>query len=121
MVNYLPILYVTQFLPTSPQWPKSGTVRPLSGRVFMRRTSEKGWVAKAYPHQPSQTDLDIFDDLSADSFDSFFDDDFDTAHQEDKLQNLLNVNTLGVESRVRWDRRLGYSAYDCHMIVVIVV
>jgi len=80
----------------------SGKVRPLSGRVFMRRTTERGWVAKAYPDPPSLTELDIFDDLSTtSSLDSFFDDDFDTCQQDEKLQNLLTCNTLGVESKVR--------------------
>ena len=83
------------------QRPRSGTVRPLSARVFMRRTSQRGWVAKAYPDPPSLTELDIEDDLStSSSTDSFFDDDFDTCHQEEKLQNLLTCNTLGVESKV---------------------
>lgn len=76
-------------------------MRPLSARVFMRRTSQRGWVAKAYPDPPSLTELDIEDDLStSSSTDSFFDDDFDTCHQEEKLQNLLTCNTLGVESKV---------------------
>ena len=83
------------------QRPRSGRVRPLSARVFMRRTSQRGWVAKAYPGPPSLTELDIEDDLStSSSTDSFFDDDFDTCHQEEKLQNLLTCNTLGVESKV---------------------
>ena len=67
----------------------------------MRRTSERGWVAKAYPDPVSETELDLFEDLSAtSSLDSFFDDDFDTGQQEEKLQNLLTCNTLGVESKV---------------------
>ena len=67
----------------------------------MRRTSERGWVAKAYPKPPSQTNLELVDDLSdCDSLDSFFDDDFETGQHQDKLQNLLSCNTLGVESRV---------------------
>ncbi len=85
------------------QRPRSGKVRPLSGRVFMRRTVERGWVAKAYPdaHASSQLDLDLYDDLSdVESLDSFFDDDFDTEQQEEKIQNLLSCNTLGVESKV---------------------
>ena len=83
------------------QRPRSRTVRPLSARVFMRHTSQRGWVAKAYPDPPSLTELDIEDDLStSSSTDSFFDDDFDTCHQEEKLQNLLTCNTLGVESKV---------------------
>lgn len=69
----------------------------------MRRTAEKGWIAKAYPKEPtSQTDLGIWDDLSdCGSFDSFFDDDFDLEQPQEKLNNLLSCNTLGVESRVR--------------------
>ena len=83
------------------QRPKSGTVRPLSGRIFMRRTAEKGWVAKAYPKPLSQTDLELMDDLSdCDSLDSFFNDDFELGPEQDKLQNLLSCNTLGVESKV---------------------
>ena len=85
----------------SPQRPKSGKVRPLSSRVFIRRTSGKGWVAKAYPDILDEHDLDIQDDLSdCDSLDSFFDDDFDTEQQGEKLQNLLTCNTLKVESKV---------------------
>ena len=69
----------------------------------MRRTSERGWVAKAYPEDRtnSQTDVNLFDDLSdCESLDSFFDDEFDIEEQEEKLGNLLSCNTLGVESRV---------------------
>lgn len=83
------------------QGPKSG-VRPLSGRVFMRRTSERGWIAKAYPDAgcrvTSQSELEIMDDLS--DCDSFFDDDFDMDTQDEKLGVLLSCNTLGVESKV---------------------
>ena len=87
------------------QHPRSAEVRPLSGRVFMRRTAERGWIAKAYPDargSSSQRDFEIFDDDFSDmeSLDSFFDDDFDMEHQDEKLQNLLSCNTLGVESKV---------------------
>ena len=69
----------------------------------MRRTTEKGWVAKAYPAAPSsQTDLAMLDDLSdAGSLDSFFDDEFDLEQPQEKLNSLLSCNTLGVEARVR--------------------
>ncbi len=98
-VNYISTVVYHALQPR----PKSGNVRPLSGRVFMRRTSERGWVAKAYPEArgSSQTELEIDDDFSdVDSLDSFFDDDFDTEQQDEKLQNLLSCNTLGVESKV---------------------
>lgn len=69
----------------------------------MRRTSERGWIAKAYPdagyRTTSQSELDITDDLS--DCDSFFDDDFDNETQGEKLGLLLSCNTLGVESKVR--------------------
>lgn len=60
-------------------------------------------MAKAYPdiRVSSQLDLDLHDDLSdVESLDSFFDDDFDTEQKDEKLQNLLSCNTLGVESKV---------------------
>lgn len=68
----------------------------------MRRTADHGWIAKAYTNEPtSQTDLDLFDDLSdCESLDSFFDDDFDAQTSEQKLGNLLSCNTLGVDSKV---------------------
>ena len=84
------------------QRPKSG-VRPLSGRVFMRRSSERGWIAKAYPdayQAISQTELEIMEDDDLSDCDSFFDDDFDTDTRDEKLGLLLSCNTLGVESRV---------------------
>ena len=78
-------------------------IRPLSGRVFMRRM-EHGWVAKHYPESgpTSQTDLnEELEDLSdCDSLDSFFDDDFDSQENSEKLTNLLSCNTLGVGSKV---------------------
>ena len=86
-----------------PQRPQSGA-RPLSGRVFMRRSAKHGWTAKAYPQlnsshsQPdllgSETDL-----VSTASLDSFFDDDFEE-ESEEKLGSLLSCNTLGVETKV---------------------
>ena len=82
--------------------PKSG-VRPLSGRVFMRRSSERGWIAKAYPdayRASSQLELEMMEDDLSDC-DSFFDDDFDTETKDEKLGLLLSCNTLGVESKVR--------------------
>lgn len=72
----------------------------------MRRTTDHGWVAKAYNvNEPtgvlSQTELDLFEDLSdCESLDSFFDDDFDVQTSEEKLGNLLSCNTLGVETKV---------------------
>ena len=71
----------------------------------MRRTADHGWIAKAYKNEPtsghSQTDIDLFDDLSdCESLDSFFDDDFDAQTSEEKLGNLLSCNTLGVDSKV---------------------
>lgn len=85
------------------QRPVSG-VRPLSGRVFMRRTSERGWIAKAYPDAGyrlgSQTELEeVIDDIS--DCDSFFDDDFDTETRDEKLGPLLSCNTLGIDSKVK--------------------
>ena len=69
----------------------------------MRRSSERGWIAKAYPDAgfgaTSQCELDIMDDIS--DCDSFFDDDFDMETQDEKLGLLLSCNTLGVESKVR--------------------
>ena len=79
----------------------------------MRRTSERGWIAKAYPdahRTTSQSELDITDDLS--DCDSFFDDDFDTETQNDKLGLLLSCNTLGVESKVRGSCR--HCVYEYH-------
>ena len=68
------------------------------------RRMEHGWVAKHYPESSptSQTDLNNeLEDLSdCESLDSFFDDDFDTQENSEKLSNLLSCNTLGVESRV---------------------
>ena len=65
------------------------------------RRKEQGWVAKYYPNQTSQTSLDLDDDLSdCDSLDSFFDEDFDSQEQNEKLERLLTCNTLGVESKV---------------------
>lgn len=87
------------------QRPKS-SVRPLSGKVYMRRTNDHGWVAKAYNvseqmRVESQSELNLFDDLSDDgSLDSFFDDDFNVQTSEEKLGTLLSCNTLGVEAKV---------------------
>ena len=72
----------------------------------MRRTTDHGWVAKAYNvSEPlwthSQPELDLFDDISdCESLDSFFDEDFEEQTSEEKLGNLLCCNTLGVESKV---------------------
>ena len=69
----------------------------------MRRTSERGWIAKAYPdagyRTTSQLELEDTDDFS--DCDSFFDDDFDSETKDEKLGVLLSCNTLGVESKVR--------------------
>ena len=83
------------------QRPKSG-VRPLSGRVFMRRTSERGWIAKAYPDAGMRTtsQLELEDEEDFSDCDSFFDDDFDVETKDEKLGLLLSCNTLGVESKV---------------------
>ena len=85
---------------TSLARPKSGTVRPLSSRVFIRRTVKNGWVAKGV--DGSRVDLDDEDDeWDANSVDSFFDDDFEEHETEDALKDLLSCNTLGVDSKVR--------------------
>ena len=69
----------------------------------MRRSSERGWIAKAYPdafQATSQTELELMEDDISDC-DSFFDDDFDMETKDEKLGMLLSCNTLGVESKVR--------------------
>ena len=80
-------------------------MRPLSGRIFLRKTQEKGWIVKNVPEVSYDEELDIedYDDDYSDtqSFDSFFDDDFDTEEQDEKLQKLLTCTTLGVASKVR--------------------
>ncbi|CAI8016290.1 hypothetical protein GBAR_LOCUS10004 [Geodia barretti] len=84
----------------------ASAIRPLSGRVFMRRM-EHGWVAKHYPtDQPPITsltnisdDLDDDDDSDCDSLDSFFNEEFDDREKSEKLQDLLSCNTYGVESK----------------------
>lgn len=68
----------------------------------MRNSSKRGWVAKAYPsgshNSSSQPNLDAdFFTESCESFDSFFDDEFE---EQEKLGNLLSCNTLGVETKV---------------------
>ena len=68
----------------------------------MRRSSERGWIAKAYPdayQATSQTELELVEDDISDC-DSFFDDDFDIETKDEKLGMLLSCNTLGVESKV---------------------
>lgn len=66
----------------------------------MRRT-DRGWVAKHYPEQPSTSNLELEGDLSdCESLDSFFNEDFDDQEHSEKLGNLLTCNTLGVESKV---------------------
>lgn len=71
----------------------------------MRHSSKHGWVAKAYPEvhrSSSQTDIEEFtDDLNSNSFDSFFDDEFEEEGRVEKLGNLLACNTFGVEKKVR--------------------
>ena len=74
--------------------PLSGQIRPLSSRVYMRRTIKKGWVAKCI----EDDDEDEISDEG--SLDSFFDDDFDDNTQTQALGQLLSCNTLGVESKV---------------------
>lgn len=73
----------------------------------MRRSLKHGWVAKAYPQlqsSSSQQDLDQEEFTegvdSAESFDSFFDDEFEEEGETEKLGNLLACNTLGVEKKV---------------------
>lgn len=73
----------------------------------MRRSSKRGWVAKAYPEQQSSSsqpnlDLELFTGsrLDSESLDSFFDDEFEDQNQGEKLGLLLCCNTLGVESKV---------------------
>ena len=77
-------------------------MRPLSGNVFMWRSSKHGWVAKAYPDSRQKNwDIEEFpssSNLESESLDSFFDDDFE---EQEKLGNLLSCNTLGVETKVR--------------------
>lgn len=79
-------------------------MRPLSGRIFLRKTQEKGWIAKNLPDVSDEGLLQIedYDDFYDDteSVDSFFDDDFDTEEQDEKLQRLLTCTTLGVASKV---------------------
>ena len=64
-------------------------------------------MAKAYTNTPSLVDLDLLEDddelSDCRSLDSFFDDDFDeesASRHEEKLQDLLSCNTLGIESKV---------------------
>ena len=79
-------------------------MRPLSGRIFLRKTQEKGWVAKNVPEVAYEgIEIEDYDDIDDDteSLDSFFDDDFDTEEQDEKLQRLLTCTTLGVASKVR--------------------
>ena len=71
--------------------------RPLSGCVFLRRSSKHGWVAKAYPQTSSNySQPDILSSLSTDSF---FDDDFEEESVE-KLGSLLSCDKLGVDTKV---------------------
>lgn len=78
-------------------------IRPLSGRVFMRRM-EHGWVAKHYPDSGSNshTNMDTeLEDLSdCDSLDSFFEEEFDDRDHNEKLNNLLSCNTIAGDSKV---------------------
>lgn len=77
--------------------PQSGNIRPLSSRVYMRRTVKNGWVAKGI-HEEEDEDEDKLS--NAGSLDSFFDDDFDNTPQSQVLEGFLSCNTLGVESKV---------------------
>ena len=83
----------------------ASAVRPLSGRIFLRKTQEKGWIAKNVPEMSYEgLEVEDYDDFYHDdteSVDSFFDDDFDTEEQDEKLQRLLTCTTLGVASKVR--------------------
>ena len=81
----------------------ASAVRPLSGRIFLRKTQEKGWVAKNLPEVSDEgLEIEDYDDCYSDtqSLDSFFDDDFDTEEQDEKLQRLLTCTTLGIASKV---------------------
>lgn len=70
------------------------------------RRMEHGWVAKHYPDNGSnsQTNIDTeLEDLSdCDSLDSFFEEEFDDRDHNEKLNNLLSCNTLGVDSKVSY-------------------
>ena len=73
----------------------------------MRRSSKRGWVAKAYPDQNSsfsQPNLELEpltgSRLDSESLDSFFDDEFEDQNQGSNLGLFLSCNTLGVESKV---------------------
>lgn len=69
----------------------------------MRKTQEKGWIAKNVPEVSYEgLEIEDYDDMYDDtqSVDSFFDDDFDTEEQDEKLQRLLTCTTLGVASKV---------------------
>ncbi|XP_019857997.1 PREDICTED: protein qua-1-like [Amphimedon queenslandica] len=85
--------------------PKSSAIRPLSGKVVMRRTVKRGWTAKAIPPgggNASLIDLEEEDELLGSekgSLDSFFDDDFEDQTKEEALGKMLFCNTLGVESK----------------------
>ena len=84
-------------------------MRPLSGRIFLRKTQEKGWIAKNVPEVSYEgLEIEDYDDIGDDteSVDSFFDDDFDTEEQDEKLQRLLTCTTLGVASKVRATNRI---------------
>ena len=75
--------------------PCSGTIRPLSSRVYLRRTVKKGWIAKGIHEETEEDELS-----SNGSLDSFFDDDFDDTPQSQVLEGFLSCNTLGVQSKV---------------------
>ncbi len=77
--------------------PRSGNIRPLSSRVYLRRTVKKGWIAKGINEENEGED-----DLGSNtgSLDSFFDDDFDDTPQSEVLGGFLSCNTLGVETKV---------------------
>ena len=66
----------------------------------MRKTQERGWVAKNLSYDGLE--IEDYDDNYSEtqSLDSFFDDDFDTEEQDEKLQRLLTCTTLGVSSKV---------------------
>ena len=94
------------------QRPTSSCIRPLSGKVFIRRTVKRGWVAKSVNDPPPGSgvwDLEEEDDLSdTGSLDSFFDDDFDQDTKEEALGKFLSCNTLGVESKVHYKDNTHY-------------
>lgn len=88
----------------------------------MRHSSKHGWVAKAYPQlqsSSSQPNLDLDEgtgSLSCESFDSFFDDEFEEEGNPEKLGNLLACNALGVEKKVTHCDIVTWCNRHCDMV-----